>query len=100
MDWKANNGVMDFLGTDRHQTPEGLTVYTKAWEERVPNALRYTLRNHTAVTYENEDHGYPAQFPSTWYQHVNGSPLQEDTADQEWQTILDDILKTWDTTVN
>ena len=99
-DWKANNGVTVFLGTDINQTSEGQIVYTKAWEERVPNSLRYDLRVHTAVTDENDNQGYPPQFQSTWYQHVNGTPLPADTADQDWQTTLDDVLKTWDTPAN
>ena len=99
-DWKANNGVTVFLGTDINQTSEGQIVYTKAWEERVLNSLRYDLRVHTAVTDENDNQGYPPQFWSIWYQQVNGIPLPADTPDQYWQTTLDDVLKTWETTAN
>ena len=51
------------MGTDIDQTPEGLTVYTKTQEERVPEALSYAMRIQTAVADAAGDHSYCISTP-------------------------------------
>ena len=35
-DWKTTNRLNEIIGEDIDQTPEGLMIYTKTWQDRIP----------------------------------------------------------------
>ena len=96
--WKTTNGLNDIIGEDIDQTPEGLMVYTRRWQERIPTNMRFGRKVEDAITDAGGAHGYPAGNRRTWYEHVNAVPLPADAADQNWQDTIGEIIKTWEAT--
>ena len=96
--WKTTNGLNDIIGEDIDQTPEGLMVYSRTWQERIPTNMRFGRKVEDAITDAGGAHGYPAGNRRTWYEHVNKVPLPADAADQDWQETIGEIIKTWEAT--
>ena len=49
-DWKTTNGLNDIIGEDITQTPEGLMVCTRTWQERIPINMRFGRKVEDAIT--------------------------------------------------
>ena len=93
--WKTDHGIGRTLGTDIEQSAAGLLIYTTAWEEKLPQSNRCTLKIQDAVIDAAKARNYQDGMRKKWYNYVKVVDPPVQGADQEWIDVLNEVIKHW-----
>ena len=93
--WKTTHQIARILTEDIPQDAQGLLKFTTIWQEKMPQMNRCTIRIKDAVEDPRATRNYTQGIRKKWYQHVKGRDPPELESNQEWQEILDVVIKGW-----
>ena len=93
--WKTTHQIARILTEDIPQDAQGLLKFTTIWQDKMPQMNRCTIRIQEAVEDPRGTRNYPQGIRKKWYQHIKGRDPPVLGSDQEWQSVLDVVIKGW-----
>ena len=95
IDWKTTHQIPRILAEDIPQDAQGLLKFTTVWMTKVPSMHRCIIRVQEAVEDPTGRRNYPQNVRKNWYRHIKGHNPPALGSDQEWQSVLNTVVKGW-----